>query len=283
MPRHKVLDLIRTLDPEGDHQQIVYLMTAYEFPFDITRALEFALYRTFAVPSISALLDRTGEFTRHAQKRYDDTDLILSTIYEYGYDSDRGRTALRRMNRLHGRFAIANDDYLYVLSTFVFEPIRWIDRYGWRRLVDQERLGTFHYWRAVGRRMNIKELPTDFSAFERYNREYEREHFRFSDANRRVGTATRDMFLGWFLPPWVRHWAAPAIHALMDDALLAAFGFPQPSALVRRVVRNGLRTRAGVVRMLPERRHPRLRTEMRHRTYPRGYRLDELGPREPRA
>jgi hypothetical protein len=281
MPRHKVLDLIRTLDPEGDHQQIVYLMTAYEFPFDITRALEFALYRTFAVPSISALLDRTGEFTRHAQKRYDDTDLILSTIYEYGYDSDRGRTALRRMNRLHGRFAIANDDYLYVLSTFVFEPIRWLDRYGWRRLVDQERLGTLHYWRAVGRRMNIKELPTDFSAFERYNREYEREHFRFSEANRRVGTATRDMFLGWFLPPSVRHWGAPAIHALMDDALLAAFGFPQPSALVRRVVRNGLRTRAGVVRMLPERRHPRLRTELRHRTYPRGYRLDELGPHEP--
>jgi hypothetical protein len=77
-------------------------MTAYEFPFDITRALEFALYRTFAVPRISALLDQTGEFTRHTQKRYDDTDLILSTIYEYGYDSDQGRAALRRMNRLHG-------------------------------------------------------------------------------------------------------------------------------------------------------------------------------------
>ena len=74
MPRHKVLDLIRTLDPVDDHQQIVYLMTAHEFPVDITRALEFALYRTFAVPSISALPDRTGEFTRHAQKRYDDTD-----------------------------------------------------------------------------------------------------------------------------------------------------------------------------------------------------------------
>jgi hypothetical protein len=42
MPRHKVLDRIRSLDPETDHQQIVYLMTAYEFPFDITRALEFA-------------------------------------------------------------------------------------------------------------------------------------------------------------------------------------------------------------------------------------------------
>jgi hypothetical protein len=66
----------------------------------------------------------------------------------------------------------------------------------------------------------------------------------------------------------------------MDDALLAAFGFPPPSALVRSVVRNGLRTRAALVRLLPERRRPHLRTEMRHRTYPHGYRLADLGPRE---
>jgi hypothetical protein len=29
---------------------------------------------------------------------------------------------------------------------------------------------------------------------------------------------------------------------------------------------------------LPARRHPRLRTEMRHRSYPDGYRIEELGP-----
>ena len=127
-------------DPVRDHQRIVYLMTAYEFPFDITRALEFALFRTFAVPSIGGLLARTGEFGARAQKRYDDTDLILSQIYEFGYDSERGRAALRRMNGIHKRFNIANEDYLYVLSTFVFEPARWLDRFGWRRLVTEEKL-----------------------------------------------------------------------------------------------------------------------------------------------
>ena len=66
------------------------------------------------------------------------------------------------MNRLHGRFEIANDDFLYVLSTFVFEPIRWNERFGWRRYVEQERLGTFHYWREVGRRMAIKDIPATF-------------------------------------------------------------------------------------------------------------------------
>ena len=36
-----------------------------------------------------------------------------------------------------------------MLSTFVYEPIRWNARFGWRPLVEQERLATFHFWRAV--------------------------------------------------------------------------------------------------------------------------------------
>jgi hypothetical protein len=98
MSRNRILDEIRRLAPERDDQRIVYLSTCYDFPFDTTRALEFALFRTFAVPSISALLDRTGEFQNRAQKRYDDTDIIVSELMERGYDSDRGRRALRRMN-----------------------------------------------------------------------------------------------------------------------------------------------------------------------------------------
>jgi hypothetical protein len=52
---------------------------------------------------------------------YDNTDLIVSELMEWGYGSDRGKRALRRMNQLHGWFDIANDDFLYVLSTFIYE------------------------------------------------------------------------------------------------------------------------------------------------------------------
>ena len=30
-----------------------------------------------------------------------------------------------------------------VLSTFIFEPVKWIDRFGWRRLSRNERLGCY--------------------------------------------------------------------------------------------------------------------------------------------
>ena len=84
MSRYAILAEIKKLDPLRDHQRIVFLSTCYDFPFDTTRALEFALYRTFCVPRISALLDRTGEFQNRAQKRYDDTDLLVSELLEWG-------------------------------------------------------------------------------------------------------------------------------------------------------------------------------------------------------
>jgi hypothetical protein len=195
MLRESILEQIRALDPERDHQRIVFLSKCYDFSFDTTRALEFALYRTYCVPSISGLLDRTGEFRQRPQKRYDDTDIIVSELMEWGYDSNRGKAALRRMNHIHGRFAISNENFLYVLSTFIFELIRWNTRYGWRLMCEQERLGYFHFWREVGRRMNIQQIPTTYDELERFNVEYERTQFRFSEANQRVGAATRDLFL----------------------------------------------------------------------------------------
>ena len=281
MLRHQALDEIRRLDPERDHERIVYLNASYEFPFDTTRALEFAIYRTLAVPSISALLAQTGEFLQRPQKRYDDTDLIISELYEHGYSSARGKAALRQMNRMHGRFPISNGDYVYVLSTFVLEPIRWMDRFGWRAMVSNERLGLFHFWRAIGRRMNIKAIPTNLADLDRYNREYEQAHFHYTPANRQLAATLRDTYLGWYIPRPLWPLAQPFVYAMMDEPLLAAFGFPKPAPVLRRLVETAVRARARLVRQLPARRKPRVRTlgGIHHRTYPHGYRIEELGPR----
>jgi hypothetical protein len=276
--RKDILNEIKGLDPLRDHQRIAFLTANYEFPWDTTRSLELALFRTFAVAKGTSLLAGTGEFTQRPQKRYDDTVLLLAEILENGYNSERGRAALRRMNQLHGRFNIPNDEFLYVLSTFVFEPIRWNERFGWRRLLEQEKLAAYYYWREIGRRMNIKDIPPDYESLERYNVEYEETHFRFVEPNYRLAKATRDLFLSWFLPKPLWRLGEPFMYAIMDDRLLAAVGFPKPARWIRRFVEGVLRLRARLLRCLPARRGPRLITRQKHPTYPNGYRIERLGP-----
>lgn len=275
--RSPILAEIATLDPVVDHQRIVLLSCRQDFPFDTTRALELALFRTFAVPSIGGLLAATGEFERRPQRRYDDTDLLVSEIMEHGYDSERGRAAIARINALHGRFPIRNDDFRYVLSTFVFEPIRWNARFGWRRLHAVEQQAMFWFWRAVGERMGIRELPADMAAFERFSRDYEAQHCRHTPACARVGAATRDLFAAWFPAP-LRPLVRRAIHALLEDRLLDAFAMPRPWRVERWLVTGLLRLRALLLRCWPRRRRPLLRTALRTRSHPDGYTIAALGP-----
>lgn len=252
-------------------------MACHEFPWDMTRALELALFRTYCVPSISGLLDRTGEFASRPQKRYDDTDLIVSTLMEEGYDSEAGRAALARMNAIHGRFRIGNQDFLYVLSTFVFVPLAWFERFGRRPATQAERVALFQFWREVGTRMRIRDIPEDLDTFERFSRDYELAHYAYADSNRRVGVATRELFASWFPRP-LRPLVRRSIHALLDESNRRAFGFPEPSPWLEWLVTRLLRLRGQVLRLLPPRRHPRLRTRMSHRSYPNGWQVEELGP-----
>ncbi len=268
---------IAALDPVRDHLKIVQWVGEYEFPFETQRSLEFALFRTFAVPSISSLLVSTGHFAAHGQKRYDDTALIIAEIAENGYDSERGRDAIRRMNQIHHHFSISNDDYLYVLSTFVFEPSRFGRLLSWREATDNEKQANFIFWREIGRRMNIHNIPDTIENFEQFNRDYERDHFRFAESNHQVAESSVQVFLQWYPAP-LRPLARNAIYALMDDALLEAVGFPKPARWWRWMVRKILRLRAAVVKWMPRRRKPFLLTHAAIRTYPAGYKMDDLGP-----
>lgn len=137
---------IQSLDPVKDHCRIFHLMTGYEFPWDIVRAREIALMRTFCSPGISGLLNRTGEFRRHGQKKYDDTTLIVAEFMQNGYDSDRGSRAISQMNKIHSLYKIGNYDYLFVLSTFIFLPIQWIDNFGWYKTSENERQALYYFF-----------------------------------------------------------------------------------------------------------------------------------------
>ena len=278
MIKSEALRKIESLHPEKDAWEIVRLSIYYEFPWDFNRALELALYKTYAVPSIAKTLENSKEFEKNTQKRYDDTDLLLSEIIENGLGEGRGLRALNQMNFIHSNYKISNEDYLYVLGTFMFEPTYWINKYGYRKLTSNEELAGFYVWKEIGEKMHIKNIPQSIKAFREFYDEFEHTHFRYSDANAKVSRFTENLLLGWYLPEFMFDAARPFLFSVMEPNLLNAFKHKEPGPLVRSLSTSALRLRSIASSLIP-RTKPYIRTrDHEHKAYPNGYEIEKLGP-----
>ena len=265
------------LDPQSDYEEIYRNIAQYEFPWEILQSLSLALFRTFAVPSIGEILDRTKEFELHTQKRYDDTSLLLDQPTTKGFDSDAGRTAIRRINQMHRAYNISNDDLRYVLSTFVVVPIRWISRYGKRPLDPGEVLATVFFYQHLGKMMGIQNIPADYQEFSDLMDDYEAQHFRRNPASHRVADSTLELVITFYprqLEPIVR----AAAKSVMDAPLLDALGYQPPPLAFIRATDALLVGRGWVMRLFPARRTGALAENYsRMRSYPGGFALRGLG------
>ncbi len=278
--RYHLRGEIDHLDATADATQIAQRLSTREFPWGFTQSLSFALFRTYASPSIGDLLYETKQFTEHTQKRYDDTVLLLDAPIEHGFDSTAGRAGVRRINQMHAMYDIPNEDMLYVLSTFVVCPVEWIDTYEWRKLTRHEIVGLTNHYRNLGKHMAIKDIPQTYEAFKQYYDSYENAHFAHSAKALAVADATLDL-LGTFMPyrllprPVVRRMS----FALMDDRLLNAYGYPKPTGVERVLVRGGLKARGLAIRFFASPRTEPLfgRETKMVRGYPNGYQLADLG------
>jgi hypothetical protein len=268
--------LIEPLDADRDYLRIFRLSFDVAFDWEVRRGLELAIFHTFAAPTISEILDRTGEFADRGQKRYDDTIALLREVARDGPTSPRGRAALRRMNWIHRAYDIRNDDLVYVLATFVVVPVRWIERYGWRDLTEKEIRAAVNYYREVGRLMGVRQIPATYPGFASYLDAYERENHAFSEANRRLAMSLIKIFEDWYPRP-VRPLTRRLIVAALGAPLRRALGLGEPSRFIRAGTHAALRSRAALIRLCPPLR-PDRKGSRALRSYPHGYALSDLGP-----
>lgn len=265
------------LDPEADHVEIYRNLATYEFPWDLNQALSFALFRTYAVPGIGRLLHETGEFTTATQKRYDDTALLLEAPFTHGFDHPEGRAAIRRVNQMHRSYDIPDHEMRYVLSTFVVVPTRWLDDYGKRPLTEGEVRASVRYYIELGRRLGITGIPETYQAFADLMDAYEAEHFGYDPGARAVADSTMALMLT-FHPRFAARAVEVFSRALMDEPLREAFRYAAPSPRVERASRAALRARGRLLRAFPARRRPKTIQDLSWvRSYPDGYRVEELG------
>jgi dephospho-CoA kinase len=232
------------------------------------------------VPSISGLLQRSGEFEQRPRKRYDDTGLMVAELLRHGPDSEAGAAVIARMNRIHGSYAIGNADFLYVLSTFVAEPIRWLERYGWRPLREKEQQALFRFWRHVGRRMGLADLPESLEELLALNRRVESEEFRPAASNRRIAEATLAMLLADWPEP-LRPALAGVLRGLLEPEVARALQWPTAPPWQRALVRGALRARSRAMNLSQRLRPPgrsRFYSEQPTPSYGKSFQLEQLGP-----
>jgi len=273
-----------------------------EFPLLSKKALEFALFKTFAIPTISKVLAATRQFSApNVTKRYDDTHIIVEELLHSHVDSPRGSLALRRLNFIHSHYNISNGDYLYTLSTFILEPKRFASRFGYRKWTEKETTAHFLMWRSIGIRMGIENIPETAEDMEQFSLQYEVDNMVYSQSNRGVADATLDLMLSG-VPACLRPIARLIVYCVLEERLSVAVAYPRPPywliSMVTAILKFFLGTFVGW--FLPprpltwpserismeveeeeekerEKVHKLKYSEYKPESYPKGYRMDELG------
>ncbi|MFF4259901.1 oxygenase MpaB family protein [Streptomyces sp. NPDC001663] len=269
---------IESLDAEKDCERIFRLIALHEFPVEYGLGIELAQLSDFAVPSIGNLLAATGEFTERGQKRNDDTTILLGEVFANGLGTDRGRAAVRQINRAHKPYDISNDDFRYVLATFAVPPVRFIEQYGWRPLTRHERTAVYYFFRGMGNHMAIKDIPGSYDELAAFMDDYEAQHFAYSEGGHQVAMANRDRMAADLLPGTPKKLARQIVDALIPEHIRRPLGLPRPSHTALFAVETILKARKALVRHLPPSTEPASLAVYAERSYPDGYKIEEVGP-----
>lgn len=236
---------IAALDPAEDHEEVARLTleVLYGDPIAVHAGYLIGFARQVAVPSIARVIYRGGggDNLRDVARRTDDTLALFGAFLKWGPSSPEGQAAIARMERIHDRFPITDEQKRYTLATLILEP----DRIGQHLGIDQytagQRAAIWRFWLSVAEQMPLGGLPPTSEELRRWMFDYEREHWRYTDDGRRVvDRFFEDWTTRWF-PRGTRRLGRQVLLALMDEDLRAALHLDAPSERVERLVRASAR------------------------------------------
>ncbi|MEZ0578463.1 oxygenase MpaB family protein [Nocardioides sp. MH1] len=230
---------IAALDPVRDNEEIAHLSVEVRYgdAFFVHAAYLVAFTRQVAVPSIARIVHRTGtgDLMKDVRRRNDHTLVFFGEMLRHGHSSARGGAAIDRMEQIHSRFGITDDDKLYTLGSLAFEGQRILDLVGVSRFSEHELLGLFHFWRGVGLRMGLT-VPDTRADLLQWVRDYEADRYGYTEGGRAlVDQLFADWRARWFPGP-LRPLADPVLLTLLDDRLRATHRLPDPAPRVRAAV-----------------------------------------------
>ncbi|KAH9990066.1 hypothetical protein F4779DRAFT_258801 [Xylariaceae sp. FL0662B] len=231
-------------------REIMQLALLYDAPFLFYFGTQWALVKSYGMATGTPLLVRTRQLCDAGRvgRRAEDTAVFLCEFLAGDIDGARGRTALAKLNWLHGRYAIRHGDYVHTLALFVLEPMRWVDRYNWRPLTRLEKVAYLIYWTEIGHRMGFGDIPRTLEDLDRWRRQYEAEHMYFIPENRMVTDATVGLFLRT-VPPFLRGLVRTLFVSFIEEKQVRdALGYPDPPAWATALTAGFFRARGFLLR-----------------------------------
>jgi hypothetical protein len=233
------------LDPEHDHEELARLSfeVLYGDPIFVHAGYLVGFSRQMAVPSIARVVYRGGggDNLHDVARRTDDTLTLFGEFLCRGHSSPEGRAAITRMERIHDRFPITDEQKRYTLATLIFEADRAAQHLGLDLYTHTQRQANWHFWHGVAEQMPLGALPATPEQFWRWMLDYEREHWHYTEGGRRVVDAFFEDWTSRRFPPRARRLGRQILLALMDQDLRAVHSLEAPSRHIQRLVRAGAR------------------------------------------
>lgn len=278
---NKELEKLKQLRVEEHYQAIVKYLANHDAPIDYLISGELAQIQTFAIPSISKLLQRTKQYQEHGVKRLDDTRAILTECMTDSVHSSRGQHMVKHLNWIHSHYEISNDDYLYTLALFIVEPARWMETFGYRPLTDREKYAGYLAFKALGQAMKIQNIPQSRDEFISWYQDYRKTHMQYHQDNKKVTDGLIEGMKAMF-PFFVRPLVKPVILTLINDPeLLLATGQKPPAKWLQKFIRSFMALRKISQKYLNPWQKQSFETSylgQYYKSYPRGYQNCILGP-----
>jgi hypothetical protein len=236
----------------GSTWRVHNLITACELKFEAWLAMSArGLFLTYGIPSISAVLHKTGGFDTDTKRRYADMELLIREFNENAPDGclhfdgqpDRARRAIERLNAIHDKYGatILYRDMMYVLAVFMTTPYILMTSWwlSWRGLTADEKECIYWHWVDIGSMMGLR-VTDNFKSLDdvvAYKYAFERKHMRKVDSNVIVGHSTIDFFVKGCVWAPLRPLARPLILCAMaamqeNRQQAAALGLPVMGASV---------------------------------------------------
>lgn len=242
---------VDALDPELDDERIVDLTTNWLYATPLLYTLTYVLVflRQASIPGIAEILDRDGRgpTVRDPHRRNAETLGYFGVWFRHGYRSARGQRAIERVNAVHSRFPISQEQYHYVLATQMFEPARLLTLVGARPLTTTENQARFVFWRNLGQRLGITDLPATSEELYAWMLDYERNNRSYTAAAGRIAEALRGEWIRRQSPLALRPLGGTALDALVDPDLGTALGIDPPNLAARSFVHTTIRAYLAVL------------------------------------